>query len=97
MVLLLVLFFSSCSSDMKVEEKIRNDIKNQMEENQRRLEEKQRQVEETERLNEELKEKKSHLEELFSQEENEEYIRRSAEEQGYVDPNAIIFEDISGN
>lgn len=45
--------------------------------------------------NEQLR--KMQLEELLSQEENDEYMRKLAEEQGYVDPNAIIFEDISGN
>ena len=45
--------------------------------------------------NEELR--NMQLQEMLAQEETEEYMRKLAEEQGYVDPNTIIFEDVSGN
>ena len=67
-------------------------ISNKVEANERRAEaNKKNEIISNEQL------RKMQLEELLSQEENEEYMRRLAEEQGYVDPNAIIFEDISGN
>lgn len=67
-------------------------ISNKVEANERRAEaNKKDEIISNEQL------RKMQLEELLSQEENDEYMRRLAEEQGYVDPNAIIFEDISGN
>lgn len=67
-------------------------ISNQVEANKRRAE-----AEETDKLisNEQIR--KTRLQQMLSEDTGDEYMRKMAEEQGYVDPNAIIFEDISGN
>ena len=48
----------------------------------------------------ELEEKYADLEQLFRKESSDEYMeymKKKAEEQGFVDSNAIIFEDVSKN
>ena len=44
-----------------------------------------------------LEQRNAQIEQMSPEQPDEEFIREKAEEQGYVDPNAIIFEDVSRN
>lgn len=44
-----------------------------------------------------LEQRNAQIEQMSPEEPDEEFVRKKAEEQGYADPNAIIFEDVSRN